>query len=202
MPRPSPPRQGQANSRQGRWPGRRSQGPRQEDPGRRAQGPTARARKPTPPTISRRVQRVFQGAGVDSDSRCRVLGRKIPRPIRQGRRRGQSVRGAPGGSECRPPRRGKAERRAHRLATLKAGQVGEVTVSGAALGAQLSVDGIGQPGPLPIVLKLAPGPHKLTLSAPGFDPEGRRFGRESRHQTGTKGRPRAARRSAGARAPA
>jgi hypothetical protein len=56
-----------------------------------------------------------------------------------------------------------------RLATLKAGQVGEITVSSAALGAQLAVDGVAQPGPLPIVLKLAPGPHKLSLSAPGFD---------------------------------
>lgn len=56
-----------------------------------------------------------------------------------------------------------------RLATLKAGQVGEITVTSAALGAQLLVDGVAQPGPLPIVLKLAPGPHKLTLTAPGFD---------------------------------
>jgi len=56
-----------------------------------------------------------------------------------------------------------------RLATLKAGQVGEVTVSSAALGAQLAVDGAVQPGLMPIVLRLAPGPHKLTLTAPGYD---------------------------------
>jgi hypothetical protein len=56
-----------------------------------------------------------------------------------------------------------------RVATLKAGQVGEITVSSAALGAQLSVDGVLQPGPLPVVLKLAPGPHKLNITAPGFD---------------------------------
>jgi hypothetical protein len=56
-----------------------------------------------------------------------------------------------------------------RVASLKAGQVGEVTVSSAALGAQLSVDGVTQPGLLPIVLKLAPGPHKLTLTAQGFE---------------------------------
>ncbi|HTA93665.1 MAG TPA: PEGA domain-containing protein [Polyangiaceae bacterium] len=56
-----------------------------------------------------------------------------------------------------------------RLATLKAGQVGEVTVSSAAVGAQLAVDGVIQSGLLPIVLKLAPGPHKLTLTAPGYD---------------------------------
>src|SRR5450755_710019 len=56
-----------------------------------------------------------------------------------------------------------------RLATLKAGQVGEVPVSSAALGAQLAVDGAVQPGLMPIVLRLAPGPHKLTLTAPGYD---------------------------------
>jgi hypothetical protein len=56
-----------------------------------------------------------------------------------------------------------------RVATLKASQVGEVTVSSAAPGAQLTVDGVLQPGPLPAVLKLAPGPHKLTLTAPGYD---------------------------------
>jgi hypothetical protein len=56
-----------------------------------------------------------------------------------------------------------------RVATLKAGQIGEVTVSSGALGAQLSVDGVLQPGPLPAVLKLAPGPHKLNITAPGFD---------------------------------
>jgi len=56
-----------------------------------------------------------------------------------------------------------------RVATLKASQVGEVTVSSAALGAQLSVDGVAQSGQLPVSLKLAPGPHKLTLTAPGFD---------------------------------
>ncbi|HEX3773419.1 MAG TPA: tetratricopeptide repeat protein [Polyangiaceae bacterium] len=56
-----------------------------------------------------------------------------------------------------------------RVATLKAGQVGEVKISSAAIGAQLTVDGAAQPGPLPITLKLAPGPHKISLVAPGFD---------------------------------
>jgi len=56
-----------------------------------------------------------------------------------------------------------------RLTTLKAGQVGEVTVSSSAPGAVLLVDGAAHPGPLPVVLKLAPGPHKLTLTAEGFD---------------------------------
>jgi PEGA domain len=56
-----------------------------------------------------------------------------------------------------------------RLATLKAGQVGEVTVRSTTPGAVLLVDGVPQVGPLPAVLKLAPGPHKLNVSAPGFD---------------------------------
>ncbi|HEY0467236.1 MAG TPA: PEGA domain-containing protein, partial [Polyangiaceae bacterium] len=56
-----------------------------------------------------------------------------------------------------------------RLAALKASLVGEVTVSTAAPGAVLLVDGAPQPGPLPTVLKLSPGPHKLTLTAEGYD---------------------------------
>ncbi|MEI9936408.1 MAG: PEGA domain-containing protein [Pseudomonadota bacterium] len=56
-----------------------------------------------------------------------------------------------------------------RLATLKAGLVGQVTVSTAAPGAVLLVDGAPQPGPLPAVLQLSPGPHKLTLTAEGYD---------------------------------
>jgi PEGA domain len=56
-----------------------------------------------------------------------------------------------------------------RLATLKAAQVGEVTVSTAAPGAVLLVDGAAHPGPLPATLKLAPGPHKLTLTAEAYD---------------------------------
>jgi len=56
-----------------------------------------------------------------------------------------------------------------RLTALKASLVGEVTVSTAAPGAVLLVDGAPQPGPLPTVLKLSPGPHKLTLTAEGYD---------------------------------
>jgi len=56
-----------------------------------------------------------------------------------------------------------------RLAALKASLVGEVTVSTTAPGAVLLVDGAPQPGPLPAVLKLSPGPHKLTLTAEGYD---------------------------------
>jgi len=56
-----------------------------------------------------------------------------------------------------------------RLAALKASQIGEVTVKTAAPGAVLLVDGAPQPGPLPAVLKLSPGPHKLVLTAEGYD---------------------------------
>jgi hypothetical protein len=56
-----------------------------------------------------------------------------------------------------------------RLSTLKAALVGEITVSTSAPGAVLLVDGAPHPGPLPTVLKLSPGPHKLTLTAAGYD---------------------------------
>jgi hypothetical protein len=47
--------------------------------------------------------------------------------------------------------------------------VGEITVSTLPATATVSVDGVAQPGPQPIQLKLAPGPHKLSFSAEGFD---------------------------------
>ena len=56
-----------------------------------------------------------------------------------------------------------------RLAMLKAAQLGEVTVSAAAPGARLSVDGVAKPGPLPLSLKLSPGPHRLALTAEGYE---------------------------------
>jgi len=56
-----------------------------------------------------------------------------------------------------------------RLAALKAALVGEITVTTSAPGAVLLVDGAPQPGPLPTVLKLSPGPHKLTLTAEGYE---------------------------------
>ncbi len=56
-----------------------------------------------------------------------------------------------------------------RLAALKASLVGEITVSTTAPGAVLLVDGTPQPGPLPAVVTLSPGPHKLTLTAEGYD---------------------------------
>jgi len=56
-----------------------------------------------------------------------------------------------------------------RLATLKASLVGEITVSTLPATATVSVDGVAQPGPQPVMLKLAPGPHKLSFTAEGFD---------------------------------
>jgi hypothetical protein len=55
------------------------------------------------------------------------------------------------------------------LATLKASLVGEIMVSTLPATATVSVDGAAQPGPQPVVLKLAPGPHKLSFTAEGFD---------------------------------
>ncbi|HKY39063.1 MAG TPA: PEGA domain-containing protein [Polyangiaceae bacterium] len=56
-----------------------------------------------------------------------------------------------------------------RLADLKAKLVGEVSVLTTPMGATVSIDGTPQPGETPIMLKLAPGPHKLTLIAPGYE---------------------------------
>lgn len=56
-----------------------------------------------------------------------------------------------------------------RLATLKASLVGEITVSTLPATATVSVDGVAQAAPQPITLKLAPGPHKLSFTAEGFD---------------------------------
>jgi hypothetical protein len=56
-----------------------------------------------------------------------------------------------------------------RLATLEASLIGEVTVSAMPADSALTVDGVAQAGPLPVVLKLAPGPHKLRFTSEGFD---------------------------------
>lgn len=64
-----------------------------------------------------------------------------------------------------------------RLADLKAKQNGEVLVSTMAVGstaplaATVSVDGTPQTGETPLTLKLAPGPHKITIVAAGYEPK-------------------------------
>ena len=58
-----------------------------------------------------------------------------------------------------------------RLADLKTKLVGEVAVVTTPMGATISVDGAPQPGETPMILKLPPGPHKITLVAAGFEPK-------------------------------
>jgi PEGA domain len=58
-----------------------------------------------------------------------------------------------------------------RLAALKATLVGEISVATTPPGATVSIDGTPQPGETPTSVKLPPGPHKLTLVLPGFDPK-------------------------------
>ena len=72
----------------------------------------------------------------------------------------------PGASKIGEDKLGDAQTR---LATLKASLVGEITVSTLPATAIVSVDGLAQPGPQPIQLKLAPGPHKLSFRAEGYD---------------------------------
>ncbi len=57
-----------------------------------------------------------------------------------------------------------------RVAALTAAQNGEVTVSAMPATAAVSVDGVLQTGAMPMVLKLAPGPHQLSATAEGFEP--------------------------------
>ena len=58
-----------------------------------------------------------------------------------------------------------------RLADLKAKLVGEVNITTTPMGATVTLDGAPQPGETPMILKLAPGPHKLSLVAAGFEPK-------------------------------
>jgi hypothetical protein len=60
-----------------------------------------------------------------------------------------------------------------RLAELKsageAASTGELNVMTNPPGASVSVDGEAQPGETPMILKLAPGPHKVSVSSPGYE---------------------------------
>lgn len=58
-----------------------------------------------------------------------------------------------------------------RIAELKSKLVGELSLQTTPLGATVSIDGAPQPGETPMILKLPPGPHKLTLVAAGFEPK-------------------------------
>ncbi len=61
-----------------------------------------------------------------------------------------------------------------RLAALKgsaAPSTGELNVMTNPPGASVSVDGEAQPGETPMILKLAPGTHKISVSSPGYETE-------------------------------
>jgi hypothetical protein len=58
-----------------------------------------------------------------------------------------------------------------RMAELKGKLVGEISVVTAPAGATVLVDGTPQTGETPLTVKLPPGPHKLSVTAPGFDPK-------------------------------
>jgi hypothetical protein len=56
-----------------------------------------------------------------------------------------------------------------RLAELKLAMVAEISVVTVPLGAVVLVDGNPEPGTTPLTVKLPPGPHKLTISANGYE---------------------------------
>jgi hypothetical protein len=56
-----------------------------------------------------------------------------------------------------------------RIADLKAKLVGEVSIVTTPIGATVSIDGTPQAGETPMIVKLPPGPHKVTVVAAGFD---------------------------------
>lgn len=58
-----------------------------------------------------------------------------------------------------------------RMADLKAKLAGEVSVVTTPPGATVTVDGAPQSGETPLTLKLAPGTHKLSVVAAGFEPK-------------------------------
>lgn len=56
-----------------------------------------------------------------------------------------------------------------RLAELRGGKTGEVSIATNPPGASVSVDGTAQPGETPMVLKLPPGAHTVTITNPGYE---------------------------------
>jgi len=56
-----------------------------------------------------------------------------------------------------------------RLADLKGKQVGEVNIETVPAGASVSIDGQPQPGETPMILKLAPGAHKISITNAGYE---------------------------------
>jgi hypothetical protein len=56
-----------------------------------------------------------------------------------------------------------------RLGELKGKQTGELNIVTTPAGASVSVDGQAQPGETPMIIKLPPGAHKVSLSNPGYE---------------------------------
>lgn len=56
-----------------------------------------------------------------------------------------------------------------RLADLKGKQVGELNIATVPPGATVSVDGQPQPGETPMILKLTPGAHKVSVASTGYE---------------------------------
>jgi hypothetical protein len=57
----------------------------------------------------------------------------------------------------------------NRIKELQGGQEGEVVIKTAPAGATVTVDGTAQTGEPPFTVKLAPGKHKIAVSASGFE---------------------------------
>ena len=63
----------------------------------------------------------------------------------------------------------KLEEARNRIKELQGGQEGEVVIKTAPAGAAVTVDGAAQTGEPPFTVKLAPGKHKIAVSAAGFE---------------------------------
>jgi hypothetical protein len=56
-----------------------------------------------------------------------------------------------------------------RLSELKGKQTGEVNIATNPVWASVTVDGTAQPGETPMIIKLAPGAHTITITNPGYE---------------------------------
>lgn len=63
----------------------------------------------------------------------------------------------------------KIEQVKKRVGELKGKQTGELNISTTPPGASVNVDGTAQPGETPMIVKLPPGAHTITISNPGYE---------------------------------
>ncbi|MBI3202285.1 MAG: PEGA domain-containing protein [Myxococcales bacterium] len=63
----------------------------------------------------------------------------------------------------------KIEQVKKRVGELKGKQTGEVNIATTPPGASVSVDGTSQPGETPMIIKLPPGAHTITITNPGYE---------------------------------